>query len=462
MDVGGRVDGAAGNLGIVKGAQESGGDDSPVRQDIRLLGRLLGETVRDTEGDDLYQVVEDVRRLAIRFRRDGDAEARAQLATRLDALDLEAAISVVRAFSYFSHLANIAEDQDKNRRFRHDRRAGVAPQDGSLAVALRRLKASGVTAGTLRGVVARALICPVLTAHPTEVQRRSTLDRQLAIARLLADRSKTALSADEEAGSEQALRLQIDLLWQSRMLRFYKPTVHDEVENSLAYHRTTFLSEVPHVHADFEDLLERELPASEPWQLPPLLRLGSWIGGDRDGNPFVDQEVLKYAVRRQSQLVLEHYLEQTARGRVRAPRRHARKARRADAHAAPRGDGRALCAAGGAHRRPRDDERFARRARRRPHRARPPAHAPARGAGVPVPPRGARPAPDVRRARAGRRRAVRARRRVARLPRVARGGARGAPRRGALDPAAPRVSISRLLAGDRGRAGHRARRQRGA
>jgi phosphoenolpyruvate carboxylase len=275
-----------------------------------MLGRLLGDAVRECEGAVLFQVVEDVRQLAVQFRRDDDPEARTELARRLDGLDIEAAISVVRAFSYFSHLANIAEDQDKNRRFRLDRLGGLPQEDGSLVLAIERMKAAGVAPARLRAVLGQALVSPVLTAHPTEVQRRSILDRQLAIARLMADRDRSALTKDEQAENEQALRREIDTLWQSRMLRMVKPTVRDEVENALAYHRSTFLTEVPRLCAQLEDLLEREFPGSEPWQLPPLLRIGSWIGGDRDGNPFVESEVLVYAVRRQSLLVIEHYLDE--------------------------------------------------------------------------------------------------------------------------------------------------------
>jgi phosphoenolpyruvate carboxylase len=285
-------------------------DDSPVRRDIRLLGRLLGDTLRDCEGADLFQVVEDVRQLAVQFRRDGDPEARAQVARRLDALDIEATISVVRAFSYFSHLANIAEDQDKNRRFRLDRLGGLPPEDGSLSLALERIKAAGVPAARLRAVLGQALVSPVLTAHPTEVQRKSILDRQLAIGRMMGERDRGTLTKDEEAQNEQALRREIDALWQSRMLRLVKPTVRDEVENALAYHRSTFLTEIPRLCADLEDLLERQFPGAEPWQLAPMLKIGSWIGGDRDGNPFVDADVLYFAVRRQSLLVVEHYLEE--------------------------------------------------------------------------------------------------------------------------------------------------------
>jgi phosphoenolpyruvate carboxylase len=291
-------------------AAEAEFDDSPVRRDIRMLGRLLGDTVRECEGAELYQIVEDVRQLAVQFRRDGDPNARADLARRLDALDIEAAISVVRAFSYFSHLANIAEDQDKNRRFRLDRLGGLPPEDGSLALALQRMKAAGVAPARLRTVLGQALISPVLTAHPTEVQRRSILDRQLSIARLMAERDRYAMTKEEERQNEESLRREIGMLWQSRMLRIVKPTVRDEVENAVGYHRSTFLSEVPRLCAEFEDLLEREFPGPASWQLAPLLRIGSWIGGDRDGNPFVDSEVLVYAVRRQSLLVVEHYLDE--------------------------------------------------------------------------------------------------------------------------------------------------------
>ncbi len=284
--------------------------DSALREDIRFLGRLLGETLRDDEGVELYQVVEDVRRLAVRFRRDGDPEASAELARRLDALDIEAAVSVVRAFSYFSHLANIAEDQHKNRRFRQERLAGSPPDEGSLALALDRIKAQGVRSARVRQVLDRAAISPVLTAHPTEVQRRSTLDRELTIARLLTERDSFQHTREEVVRNEQALHREIVTLWQSRMLRLVKPTVADEIENSLAYYRHTFLSEVPRLYADLEDLLDREFPGEEPWQLPPLLRIGSWIGGDRDGNPFVDRDVLVYAIRQQTRVALEHYLSE--------------------------------------------------------------------------------------------------------------------------------------------------------
>ncbi len=284
--------------------------DLPLKEDIRLLGRLLGETLRALEGDGMFDVVEDVRRTAVHFRRHGDGESRARLGTLLNGLEIEQAISVVRAFSYFSHLANLAEDQHHKRRRRAHRLAGSKPQPGSLEVALARLRERGVKPAQLRAVLERALVSPVLTAHPTEVQRKSILDRQAAIAHLLSERTRAALADDEEAELVAALRREVMTLWQTRMLRQAKLKVSDEVDNALGYFRQTFLAEVPRLHAELEDRLESEWRSAEPWQLPPFLRVGNWVGGDRDGNPFVDAEVLRYSVRTGSRLAFEHYLEE--------------------------------------------------------------------------------------------------------------------------------------------------------
>jgi phosphoenolpyruvate carboxylase len=183
-------------------------------------------------------------------------------------------------------------------------------REGTLTVTLDRLKAAGIKAAKLRQVLQNASISPVLTAHPTEVQRKSTLDRQVAIAGLLAERERFRARPEDDAARETALRREVSTLWQTRMLRRVKPTVYDEIENALTYYRYTFLPEVPRLLADLEDLLEHQFRSSEPWQLPPIVKIGSWIGGDRDGNPFVIRDVLLYAVREQSRLAFEHYLEQ--------------------------------------------------------------------------------------------------------------------------------------------------------
>ena len=283
--------------------------DAPLREDIRLLGRLLGETLREQEGGERFDLIENIRRTAVRFRRERDPEARRELETILNGLDHECAISVVRAFSFFSQLANIAEDLHHNRRRRAHQLAGSPPQNGSVALALQRIHEAGVAPGELASLLERALIAPVLTAHPTEVQRKSMLDRQVEIAHLLAQRDGTALTPEELRENEESLRCVILTLWQTRILRTVRLTVDDEIENGLAYHRYTFLRELPRLHARFEDLVAREL-GDPRYRLPPLLHIGSWIGGDRDGNPYVTHEALSHAVRRQSTLVMDFYLNE--------------------------------------------------------------------------------------------------------------------------------------------------------
>jgi len=167
-------------------SSKSNDKDAPLREDIRLLGRLLGEVIRQQEGEAVFKVVETIRQTAVRFRRESDLEAGADLDRLLKKLSRDQTNAVVRAFSYFSHLANIAEDQHHNRRRRAYLLAGSAPQSDSLAATISRLNAQGVTGKALQQFYDGALISPVLTAHPTEVQRKSILDAGREIARLLA------------------------------------------------------------------------------------------------------------------------------------------------------------------------------------------------------------------------------------------------------------------------------------
>jgi phosphoenolpyruvate carboxylase len=169
--------------------------DMPLREDVRLLGRILGETLREQEGEASFQMIENVRRAAIRFRRTRDDRDRMQLEQMLDALSPAETLLVVRAFSYFSQLSNIAEDLHHNRRHRTSLKAGSAPKDGSLALALKRLGERQVGKQTLQAFLDSALISPVLTAHPTEVQRKSILDCQLSISRLLSERDRMRCAA---------------------------------------------------------------------------------------------------------------------------------------------------------------------------------------------------------------------------------------------------------------------------
>jgi phosphoenolpyruvate carboxylase len=282
--------------------------DLPLREDIRSLGRILGDTIREQEGEEVFDLIERTRQNAIRFRRDLDPAARHELESTLNRLDAAQAIAVVRAFSFFSLLANIAEDQHHNRRRRAHQIAGSPPQEGSIEVALQRLFAAGVEPQRVRELLDEALISPVLTAHPTEVQRKSILDCQAEIARLLTERDRMRLTPEEQARNEAALRRVVLTLWQTRVLRELRLTVDDEIENGLSYYRRTFFSELPGLYAEIEDRLAGLGAAATP--VASFLRVGSWIGGDRDGNPYVTDEVLRHALTRQSSTAMDHYFEQ--------------------------------------------------------------------------------------------------------------------------------------------------------
>jgi len=285
--------------------------DAPLKEDIRLLGRLLGDVLRDQEGESVFGVVETIRQTAVRFRREDDAEAGKELTTLLNKLTRDQAISVVRAFSYFSHLANIAEDQHHIRRRRAHLLAGSKPQQGSVGFALDKLKNAGVAKDTVQAFFRNALIAPVLTAHPTEVQRKSTLDAEHDIARLLAERD-LPLTPRERKANLQLLQARIATLWQTRMLRYSKLTVADEIDNALSYYRITFLRELPGLYDDIEEELATHYgTAPDALDAASYVQMGSWIGGDRDGNPNVNAGTMQHALARHATTILDFYLEET-------------------------------------------------------------------------------------------------------------------------------------------------------
>ena len=283
--------------------------DLPLKEDTRLLGRLLGDVLRAQTGESGYARIESIRQTAIGLRRasaDDAPSIKDELASLLNELPIAQTLDVVRAFSYFSHLANIAEDVHQNRRRRAHAIAGSPPQAGSIAHALDRLRAAGINESALRTVLGQALVSPVLTAHPTEVQRKSILDAEREIARLLQWRDRSTLTPEEDEAMRTGLYRQVLSLWQTAMVRLTTLQVSDEIDNGLAYYRYTFLDEIPRLYTALEDRFAREYGTA--LAAPPLLRMGSWIGGDRDGNPFVVAETLQYASRAQASLVLLHHL----------------------------------------------------------------------------------------------------------------------------------------------------------
>jgi phosphoenolpyruvate carboxylase len=279
-------------------------EDVRLREDIRLLGRILGDTVRDQEGADVFDLVERIRQTSIRFHRDNDRPARLELEAILDGMSTEITVRIVRAFSYFSHLANIAEDQNNIRQMRGQ--AGT-PKAGTLAGTLAHAREAGIGAADLRKFFGQAFVGPVLTAHPTEVRRKSTIDREMEIAELLDRRERVQLTVEESSADEEQLRREVLTLWQTNLLRRTKLTVLDEVANGLSFYDYTFLREVPRLHCALEDRLNAGGADSE---LASFLRMGSWIGGDRDGNPFVTAEVMRGTLRLQSSRALRFYLEE--------------------------------------------------------------------------------------------------------------------------------------------------------
>ncbi|MER2538154.1 MAG: phosphoenolpyruvate carboxylase [Azonexus sp.] len=283
--------------------------DEPLRNDIRLMGRILGDTVREQEGDSVFELVERVRQTAVRFARDGDPEARNELAALLDPLPRDTTQAVVRAFSYFLQLANIAEDEHHIRRRRAHDLAGSPPREGSLIFALDSLSTAAVSPETIADFFAHAVVAPVLTAHPTEVQRQSLIRNHRDLAHLLDQRERLQMTPEESAENDLALANSILTLWQSRMLRPVRLKVLDEVKNGITYFKETFFTELPRLYIQATQQLQKRYPDTQ-WALPPFFRVGSWIGGDRDGNPFVTAEILREALRLQSAAALNHYLEE--------------------------------------------------------------------------------------------------------------------------------------------------------
>ena len=258
--------------------------------DVRFLGKLLGDVIRTYGGDALFERIEAIRAASVdRYR--GVANPRGVTAD-LASLSLDETVSFVRSFMLFSMLANLAED----------RRAAATDTDGTLSSALKFLQSQGIDRATVAAMLEGAQITPVLTAHPTEVMRKSMLDHRNRIAALMRQRDQKLTETSTGEVIEEAIAAQIALLWQTRALRHERLYVADEVDTALTYLRDVFLPVVPALYLRWERLL-----GARP---PSFLRLGSWIGGDRDGNPHVTADSLRLALGKSSQALLSEYLEQ--------------------------------------------------------------------------------------------------------------------------------------------------------
>jgi phosphoenolpyruvate carboxylase len=258
--------------------------------DIRFLGRLLGDVIRAFGGEELFRRTEYIRSTSVdRHRGIAGADA---IDPGLDRLTLDETLDFVRGFMLFSMLANLAED-----------RQGIARDEGAdVAHAIERLAADGIGRDAVIVLMERALVAPVLTAHPTEVRRKSMIDHRNRIAELMALKDRGIEETEDGDRVDEAILRQIALLWQTRVLRRERLYVTDEVETALSYMRDVFLPTVPALYARWDRALGTRCPG--------FLRPGSWIGGDRDGNPYVTAEALEHALARAAETAIGHYLDQ--------------------------------------------------------------------------------------------------------------------------------------------------------
>ncbi|HEU0096455.1 MAG TPA: phosphoenolpyruvate carboxylase, partial [Rhizomicrobium sp.] len=262
------------------------------RASIRLLGRLLGEVIREQHGDEAFALVEDIRRQSVGEHRAAPSGKGEAALDRLKGLSQPDILLLIRAFSIFSQLANIADDHAL-------RRETKALGSG----AAQRMEAHpGLTPRRVRDYLKDALFVPVITAHPTEVRRKSILDRENELSALLERREGASLQTSELGEIDAQLKRAIRVLWQTRMLRSTRINVQDEIENNLAIFARTFLPGLPLVKRRLSRLFRLD------GEIMAYLKPGSWVGGDRDGNPNVSPETLDYAVRRQAEVILDHYL----------------------------------------------------------------------------------------------------------------------------------------------------------
>jgi phosphoenolpyruvate carboxylase len=264
-----------------------------LRERVRLLGRVLGDVIREQDGQAVFDRIEEIRQASVAAHREAGAEADARLSTLLGGLSLSETARFAHSFACFLHITTVAEDQV---------RADSAPdaRPDTLEQAVKVLEADGVALSDIRALLSQALVGPVLTAHPSEVRRKSVLDRTDALRDLL-ERYVGAESDAQRRIVEADMFREVSIFWRTRMLRPVKPGVADEVDTVVSYFERSFLAEAPRLHGAWEAVLGGDVPV--------FLRIGSWVGGDRDGNPFVTAEVLRHAFQRQSQAVLDFYLD---------------------------------------------------------------------------------------------------------------------------------------------------------
>lgn len=272
-------------------------DADEQRSIVRMLGAVLGDVIREQDGEEVFRQIEDIRRASVALHREGSEDSARELSDQLSRLSITEAVRFVHSFASFLQITNLAEDHLQRRRGR----AGDARPD-TLAGAMRTLAEQGVPASAAAELLSTALIAPVITAHPSEVRRKSVLDRQNAIAANLEAMDRAA-SPTERSHAETDLRRQVSILWRTRLLRNMRVAVDDEIDNAVSYFEHSFLPALPQLYAHWMEAL------GNPDAFKSFLRVGTWVGGDRDGNPNVDGATMRRALSRQSAAALRLYLD---------------------------------------------------------------------------------------------------------------------------------------------------------
>ena len=281
-------------------------DPDAVGDDIRLLGRLLGDAIEQTEGPSVYELVEQVRRIAVEARRAGQSgvdDIRAALAQH----PLDEQILVLRALDWLSLLANTAEDVHLERRRRQHRQHDDPPRPGSLDAVLQRVKGAGISADDLVAAVATLQVSPVITAHPTEVRRKTVLEVLAELSDLLDELDLRRSDPASVTRVESELSVRVLLLWQTALLRLSKLRVRDEINEAIRYYDTSLFEVIPTLTRELATSVA-EVADGRRVDTSGSITMGSWIGGDRDGNPFVTADVVRYATGRQTETALGHHL----------------------------------------------------------------------------------------------------------------------------------------------------------
>jgi phosphoenolpyruvate carboxylase len=281
--------------------------DESLRRDINLLGRVLGRILIEQEGEDLFETEEEVRLLCKRLRFDYDPELDERLRRRIDAMSVEELRRIVRAFSVYFQLVNIAERYHRVRRRQNESAPDNPPQRASVASALARLKSEGLGKEALRRVLEEMSVGLVMTAHPTEAMRRSVRRKHVRIGEMLESMESPDFTWKEQRRLEEDLTEEITVLWQTEELRVRRPEVKQEIERTLLFFENPLICATLEAYREFEDELSRQFPEDTP-RLGRVLEFGSWVGGDQDGNPLVEPEMITPALGLHRKTIIEGHL----------------------------------------------------------------------------------------------------------------------------------------------------------